>query len=114
MKRRRHALTHSQEGLERGREVLAKWGSRRCEDVVWIKTNKTTNKGLEVCNSLTGHTLFVQTVYKPFVILDTDVIILEGEPADPTRKPPEMYTLIENFCLGMRRLEIFGKLTSVR
>ena len=33
------------EGLERGREVLAKWGFRRCEDIVWVKTNKTTNRG---------------------------------------------------------------------
>jgi hypothetical protein len=33
------------EGLERGREVLAKWGYRRCEDVVWVKTNKASNKG---------------------------------------------------------------------
>lgn len=33
------------EGLERGREVLAKWGYRRCEDVVWVKTNVTTNRG---------------------------------------------------------------------
>ncbi|KAG0696462.1 hypothetical protein DFH29DRAFT_1025540 [Suillus ampliporus] len=38
----------------------------------------------------------------------TDVIIWEGDPADPMRKPPEMYTLIENFCLGTRRLELFG------
>ena len=37
------------------------------------------------------------------------MIIWEGDPVDPTRKPPEMYTLIENFCLGIRRLEIFGK-----
>src|SRR5258708_512168 len=27
------------------------------------------------------------------------------------RKPPETYTLMENFCLGLRRLELFGKLT---
>jgi hypothetical protein len=33
------------EGLERGRAILAKWGYRRCEDVVWIKTNKTSNHG---------------------------------------------------------------------
>jgi len=44
--------------------------------------------------------------------LDTDVIIWEGDSADPTRKPPEMYTLIENFCLGTRRLEIFGRARS--
>lgn len=33
------------EGLERGREVLAKWNYRRCEDVVWVKTNKNSNRG---------------------------------------------------------------------
>ena len=33
------------DGLERGRELLARWGYRRCEDVVWVKTNKTTNLG---------------------------------------------------------------------
>jgi mRNA m6A methyltransferase non-catalytic subunit len=33
------------DGLERGREVLAKWGFRRCEDIVWVKTNKTSNRG---------------------------------------------------------------------
>jgi hypothetical protein len=33
------------EGLERGREILAKWGYRRCEDVVWVKTNNTSNQG---------------------------------------------------------------------
>jgi mRNA (2'-O-methyladenosine-N6-)-methyltransferase len=37
------------EGLESGREVLAKWGYRRCEDVVWVKTNNTTNRGPGVC-----------------------------------------------------------------
>jgi mRNA (2'-O-methyladenosine-N6-)-methyltransferase len=30
------------------------------------------------------------------------------------RKPPEMYTLIENFCLGLRRLELFARARSLR
>jgi mRNA (2'-O-methyladenosine-N6-)-methyltransferase len=38
------------EGLERGREILAKWGYRRCEDVVWVKTNRTSNQGPGVCS----------------------------------------------------------------
>lgn len=46
--------------------------------------------------------------------LDTDVVIWEGDPSDPTRKPPEIYQLIENFCLGTRRLEIFGRYHSLR
>lgn len=27
-------------GLDKGRDLLAKWGYRRCEDIVWLKTNK--------------------------------------------------------------------------
>ena len=46
--------------------------------------------------------------------LDTDVILWEGDPTDPTRKPPEMYTLVENFCLGLRRLELFARARSLR
>ena len=45
---------------------------------------------------------------------DTDVILWEGDPTDPMRKPPEMYTLIENFCLGLRRLELFARARSLR
>ncbi|PFX34119.1 N6-adenosine-methyltransferase subunit METTL14 [Stylophora pistillata] len=31
----------SHEGLNEGRKCLKKWGFRRCEDICWIKTNKT-------------------------------------------------------------------------
>ena len=33
---------------------------------------------------------------------------------DPTLKPEETYTLIENFCLGLRRLELFGRARTLR
>ncbi|KAJ7147332.1 MT-A70-domain-containing protein [Mycena filopes] len=115
------------EGLESGREVLAKWGYRRCEDVVWVKTNNTTNRGPGTdppTNSLLTRTKqhcligIRGTVRRStdswFVHcnVDTDVIFWEGDATDPTRKPPEMYTLIENFCLGTRRLELFGRAPS--
>lgn len=32
------------EGLEKGRECFAKWGFRRAEDIVWVKTNKRRAK----------------------------------------------------------------------
>ncbi|KXN92700.1 Methyltransferase-like protein 14 [Leucoagaricus sp. SymC.cos] len=117
------------EGLERGREVLAKWGYRRCEDVVWVKTNKTSNQGpgtdpptTSLLTRTKQHCLMgirgtVRRSTDSWFVhcnVDTDVIIWEGDPADPTRKPPEMYTLIENFCLGIRRLEIFGRPSSLR
>ncbi|KAJ4484312.1 MT-A70-domain-containing protein [Lentinula edodes] len=114
-------------GLERGREVLAKWGYRRCEDVVWVKTNLTSNKGpgtdpptTSLLTRTKQHCLIgirgtVRRSTDSWFVhcnVDTDVIIWEGDPCDPTRKPPEMYTLIENFCLGIRRLEIFGRASS--
>jgi mRNA (2'-O-methyladenosine-N6-)-methyltransferase len=34
----------SGDGLERGRECFAKWGFRRAEDIVWVKTNKNAAK----------------------------------------------------------------------
>lgn len=117
------------DGLERGREVLAKWGYRRCEDVVWVRTNKASNKGpgtdpptTSLLTRTKQHCLIgirgtVRRSTDSWFVhcnVDTDVIIWEGDPSDPTRKPPEMYTLIENFCLGTRRLEVFGKLSSLR
>ncbi|KAG6868658.1 hypothetical protein C0993_012463 [Termitomyces sp. T159_Od127] len=129
------------DGLERGREVLAKWGYRRCEDVVWVKTNNMSNKGPGVRHSpssalppfllisserriprLHRYSLEPNNIASlesegQFVdqrIVDTDVIFWPGDPMDPTRKPPEMYTLVENFCLGLRRLEIFGRPSSLR
>ncbi|KAF8596934.1 MT-A70-domain-containing protein [Ceratobasidium sp. AG-I] len=117
------------DGLERGREVLARWGFRRCEDVVWVKTNLGSGRGPGGDPPTTS--LFTRTKQHCLMgirgtvrrstdnwfvhcNIDTDVIIWDGDPTDPTRKPPEMYSLIENFCLGTRKLEIFGKQSSLR
>jgi len=117
------------EGLERGRETLAKWGYRRCEDIVWIKTNRFSNGGSGADPPTTSlltrtkqHCLMgirgtVRRSTDSWFVhcnIDTDVIVWEGDSRDPARKPPEMYTLIENFCLGTRRLELFGHLHSLR
>ncbi|KAM5530336.1 hypothetical protein V8D89_016007 [Ganoderma adspersum] len=119
----------SGEGLERGREIMAKWGFRRCEDIVWVKTNKTSNKGpgtdpptTSLLTRTKQHCLMgirgtVRRSTDSWFVhcnVDTDVLIWEGDASDPTLKPPEMYTLLENFCLGLRRLEIFGRARTVR
>lgn len=41
--------------------------------------------------------------------VDTDVIIAEEEPMASTRKPNEIYDIIERFCLGRKRLELFAR-----
>ncbi|CAL1697935.1 unnamed protein product [Somion occarium] len=119
----------SGEGLERGREVLAKWGFRRCEDIVWVRTNHDSNKGpgtdpptTSLLTRTKQHCLMgirgtVRRSTDNWFVhcnVDTDVMIWEGDPTDPTLKPPEMYTLIENFCLGLRRLELFGRARTLR
>ncbi|KAJ2974968.1 hypothetical protein NUW54_g11806 [Trametes sanguinea] len=119
----------SGEGLERGREVMGKWGFRRCEDIVWVKTNKTTNRGpgtdpptTSLLTRTKQHCLMgirgtVRRSNDSWFVhcnVDTDVLIWEGDQSDPTLKPSEMYTLIENFCLGLRRLEIFGRARTAR
>ncbi|KAG7087584.1 hypothetical protein E1B28_013538 [Marasmius oreades] len=116
------------DGLERGRDILGKWGYRRCEDVVWVRTNKgradhgpgtdppTTSLLVRTKqHCLIGIRGTVRRSTDSWFVhcnVDTDVILWEGDPTDPTLKPPEMYTLIENFCLGTRRLELFGRATS--
>lgn len=109
-------------GLEQGRQCLKKWGFRRCEDICWVKTNKrNATRGLRhdshtllqhskehclmgikgtVRRSTDGHIIHAN--------IDTDIIIAE-EPLDgSTKKPDDMYRIIEHFSLGRRRLELFG------
>ncbi|CAG8569675.1 27899_t:CDS:2 [Dentiscutata erythropus] len=116
------------EGLDRGRQLLLKWGYRRCEDIVWIKTNKKWEgsrfieprsvfqhtkehciMGIRgtVRRSTDGHFIHCN--------VDTDVIISE-EPTFGigTAKPEELYHIIEHFCLGRRRLELFGEDHNIR
>ncbi|CAJ0755473.1 1529_t:CDS:2 [Entrophospora sp. SA101] len=103
------------DGLDRGRQLLLKWGYRRCEDIVWIKTNKKCEprsvfqhtkehcimgiKGT-VRRSTDGHFIHCN--------VDTDVIISEEPPFG------KLYHIIEHFCLGRRRLELFGEDHNIR
>ncbi|XP_015688185.1 N6-adenosine-methyltransferase non-catalytic subunit MTB [Oryza brachyantha] len=115
-------------GLEQGRQCLKKWGFRRCEDVCWVKTNKKNatpslrhdshtilQHSKEHClmgikgtvrRSTDGHVIHAN--------IDTDIIIAE-EPTDgSTKKPEDMYRIIEHFALGKRRLELFGEDHNIR
>ncbi|BAT94243.1 hypothetical protein LR48_Vigan02g208700 [Vigna angularis] len=115
-------------GLEQGRQCLKKWGFRRCEDICWVKTNKSNaTPGLRH----DAHTLFqhskehclmgikgtVRRSTDGHIIhanIDTDVIIAEEPPYGSTQKPEDMYRIIEHFALGRRRLELFGEDHNIR
>lgn len=127
------------DGLERGRETLSRWGYRRCEVITWCLT--TTPQGSGTPRNLSdGGALATSAVHCLVGIrgtvrrstdtnfvhcnIDTDALFWPGEtstggstadgPVDLRAKPPELYSLIENFCLGTRRVELFGNNRNIR
>ena len=112
------------EGLDVGRNILKHWGFRRCEDIVWVKTNKMNFSGKsnsDNCGKLLQHTkehclVGIKGQIKRGVDshlinanIDTDVILSEEPPQGSTEKPEELYNIIERFCLGRKRIELFGE-----
>eukprot|EP00340_Litonotus_pictus_P002010 CAMPEP_0170525056 /NCGR_PEP_ID=MMETSP0209-20121228/10519_1 /TAXON_ID=665100 ORGANISM="Litonotus pictus, Strain P1" /NCGR_SAMPLE_ID=MMETSP0209 /ASSEMBLY_ACC=CAM_ASM_000301 /LENGTH=423 /DNA_ID=CAMNT_0010814097 /DNA_START=93 /DNA_END=1360 /DNA_ORIENTATION=+ len=115
-------------GLDYGRALLKKWGFRRCEDIVWIKTNKhsTFKKKHKDQSSLLQHTKehclvgikgsVKRGTDRNFIHanIDTDVIVAEESLDNNTEKPHELYRIIERFCLGRKRIELFGEDHNIR
>jgi len=147
--------------LNDGRQLLKKWGYKRCEVIVWLKTNKKSQielsagldggdlkefmlesherkengGGFVVQNEYDGRSyadsLFVRS-YEHCLMgirgqvrrstdghlihanVDTDVIITESAPYGSTMKPKEIYDIIERFCMGRKRLELFGRRHNLR
>lgn len=118
----------SSEGLDLGRDCLRKWGFRRCEDICWIRTNIENpghSKILEpkaVFQRTKEHCLMgiKGTVRRStdgdfiHANVDIDLIISEEEEFGSFDKPIELFHIIEHFCLGRRRLHIFGRDASIR
>ncbi|XP_065663867.1 N6-adenosine-methyltransferase non-catalytic subunit-like [Hydra vulgaris] len=118
----------SSEGLDEGRQCLKAWGFRRCEDICWIKTNKN-NPGntkymepMSVLQHTKEHCLMgiKGTVRRStdgdFIHANVDLDIIIGEEPEygSTEKPEEIFKIIEHFCLGRRRLHVFGNDHTVR
>lgn len=116
--------------LEHGRELLKKWGFRRVEDICWVKTNrqaKTDERGVvRQSNIMYGDRSILQRTKEQCLVgvrgtlkrsidthflhanCDVDLIMEEEKEFGSTQKPIELYETIEHFCLGRRRLELFG------
>uniref|UniRef100_F7H4J9 N(6)-adenosine-methyltransferase non-catalytic subunit METTL14 n=1 Tax=Macaca mulatta TaxID=9544 RepID=F7H4J9_MACMU len=118
----------SGEGLDLGRVCLRKWGYRRCEDICWIKTNKNNpgkTKTLDpkaVFQRTKEHCLMgIKGTVKrstdgDFIHanVDIDLIITEEPEIGNIEKPVEIFHIIEHFCLGRRRLHLFGRDSTIR
>ncbi|KAF8165010.1 MT-A70-domain-containing protein [Crassisporium funariophilum] len=119
--------------MEVGRECLRVWGYTRVDEVVWVKTNQLqrvirTGRTGHWLNHTKEHMLVgVKTLPSPSPSspspssafppwanrgLDTDVIV--SEVRETSRKPDEVYGLIERMCPGGRKVEIFGRRHNTR
>ncbi|TBU44758.1 MT-A70-domain-containing protein [Dichomitus squalens] len=114
--------------MEVGRECLRVWGYTRVDEVVWVKTNQLqrvirTGRTGHWLNHTKEHMLVgVKTVTDEHGNLkfpswanrglDTDVIV--SEVRETSRKPDEVYGLIERMCPGGRKIEIFGRRHNTR
>jgi len=114
--------------LEDARVLLNRWGFRRCEDICWCKTNihnphasiqdesSYLQRTKEHClMGIKGTVKRSTDTHFIHANIDTDVI-LDSEPVEPgsTAKPAELYDIIERFCLGRRKLELFGTDHNIR
>lgn len=100
--------------MELGRECLELWGYKRCDEIIWVKTNQLQriirtgrtghwlNHGKEHC--LVGVKGNPKGVNKG---LDCDVIVAEVRAT--SHKPDEIYGIIERLSPGTRKVELFGR-----
>ncbi|KAH7283614.1 hypothetical protein KP509_34G015800 [Ceratopteris richardii] len=100
--------------MELGRECLELWGYRRVEELIWVKTNQLQRI---IRTGRTGHWLnhskehcLVGIKGQPEVNrnIDTDVIVAEVR--ETSRKPDEMYPMLERISPRTRKLELFARM----
>ncbi|KAJ8555477.1 hypothetical protein K7X08_012973 [Anisodus acutangulus] len=103
--------------MELGRECLELWGYKRVEEIIWVKTNQLQRI---IRTGRTGHWLnhskehcLVGIKGNPEVNrnIDTDVIVAEVR--ETSRKPDEMYLLLERISPRTRKLELFARMHNV-
>lgn len=117
------------EGLDLGRVCLKKWGFRRCEDICWVKTNVRNpdkshvfeltkavfqNSKEHCLMGIKGTVRRNQDANFIHANIDLDVIITEESELGSIEKPEEIFHIMEHFCLGRRRLHLFGNDSTIR
>jgi mRNA (2'-O-methyladenosine-N6-)-methyltransferase len=98
---------------ELARECLELWGYERKEELVWIKTNQLQRL---IRTGRTGHWLnhskehcLIGIKGNPRINRNIDCDVLVSEVRETSRKPDEIYELIERMRPGGRKLELFAR-----
>eukprot|EP00743_Colponemidia_sp_Colp-15_P006993 GILK01007547.1.p1 GENE.GILK01007547.1~~GILK01007547.1.p1 ORF type:complete len:523 (-),score=80.31 GILK01007547.1:38-1570(-) len=99
--------------MELARECLDLWGYKRVDELIWVKTNQLQRI---IRTGRTGHWLnhskehcLVGIKGNPKInrLLDCDVLL--SEVRETSRKPDEVYDLIERMHPNGRKIELFGR-----
>lgn len=104
--------------MELGRECLKLWGYQRVDELIWVKTNQLQRL---IRTGRTGHWLnhskehcLVGIKGNPNINRNLDCDVLVAEVRETSRKPDEMYSLLERLSPGTRKLEIFARQHNVQ
>ena len=99
--------------MELARECLDKWGYQRIDEIVWIKTNQIQRL---IITGKTGHWLnhskehcLVGLKGNPKINAKVDCDVIVSKVRETSRKPDEIYGLIERMCPGGKKIELFGR-----
>jgi mRNA (2'-O-methyladenosine-N6-)-methyltransferase len=100
--------------MELGRECLSLWGYRFVQELLWVKTNQLqriirTGRTGHWLNHSKEHCLVGVKGSPKHVNAHIDCDVLVAEVRETSRKPDEMYALLERLSPGTRKLEIFGR-----
>lgn len=94
--------------MELGRECLLEWGYKRVNELVWIKTNQLQRL---IRTGRTGHWLnhskehcLVGVKGNPTGNKWTDCDVLVAEVRETSRKPDDIYGMLERLSPGTRKL----------
>lgn len=99
--------------MELGRECLKIWGYQQIEEIVWIKTNQLQRI---IRTGRTGHWLnhskehcLVGIKGHPVVNRNVDCDVIVSKVRETSRKPDEIYGMIERMFPGGRKVELFAR-----
>eukprot|EP00929_Paragymnodinium_shiwhaense_P033764 TRINITY_DN18482_c0_g1_i1.p1 TRINITY_DN18482_c0_g1~~TRINITY_DN18482_c0_g1_i1.p1 ORF type:complete len:705 (+),score=148.10 TRINITY_DN18482_c0_g1_i1:176-2290(+) len=99
--------------MELARECFRIWGYKRIEEIIWVKTNQLqriirTGRTGHWINHAKEHCL-VGIKGNPRLNRNLDCDVIVSEVRETSRKPDEIYNLIERMFPNCLKLELFGR-----
>eukprot|EP00916_Digyalum_oweni_P011405 GHVL01018983.1.p1 GENE.GHVL01018983.1~~GHVL01018983.1.p1 ORF type:complete len:724 (+),score=86.08 GHVL01018983.1:51-2222(+) len=99
--------------MELARDCMTVWGYRRVDELIWVKTNQLQRI---IRTGRTGHWInhskehcLIGVKGNPKINRNIDCDVLVSEVRETSRKPDEVYRLIERMSPGTVKLELFGR-----